>query len=388
MPPPTLDMAQRLIAVPSVSSPDPRCDQSNRGVVDLLGEWTEGLGARVALQEVKPGKWNLIAHFGPAIPGAGLVLSGHTDTVPCNESHWSLSPFAGEVRDGRLYGLGSADMKSFFALVLSAAAALPLARLTQPLTLLATCDEESTMDGARALAEAGRPLGHYAVIGEPTGLRPIRMHKGVMSEAVQVDGIAGHASDPARGANAIDGMARVLDALSAWRRELAAEHRHDGFEVPHPTLNFGAVHGGDSPNRICATCRLALDIRLLPGMGVEATRAALHRRLDGLSLPDPRLRWSCHPLSLGVPPFETAPDADLVSAAEALSGTPAGAVGFGTEAPFLQRLGLETVVLGAGHIEQAHRPDEYLDLAQMERGIELYRRLIERYCLSRQAVSA
>jgi len=149
-----------------------------------------------------------------------------------------------------------------------------------------------------------------------------------------------------------------------------------------PTLNLGAIHGGDNPNRICGHCELSIDLRPLPGMDIGELRSLLKQRL-GQALPaSPRLGLSVESLFGGVPAFETRADADLVRSCEHLSHARAGAVSFGTEAPFLSRLGVETVVLGAGHIEQAHQPDEYLPLEHIEPATAILRGLVERYCVA------
>ncbi|CAL1239874.1 acetylornithine deacetylase [Candidatus Methylocalor cossyra] len=380
--PDILAMIRALIAQPSVSCTDPRLDQSNLPVIRLLAEWAEGLGFRVELQPLASGKANLIARLGGAAdqPG-GLVLSGHTDTVPCNPELWSSDPFQASERDGRIYGLGSADMKSFFALALEAASRFTAKELRQPLVLLATADEESTMSGARALLAEQRRLGRRVVIGEPTGLKPVRMHKGVMLEAITVHGKAGHSSDPSLGANAIEGMYAVLGELLALRDELKARHRNPAFRVDYPTLNLGSIHGGDNPNRICGRCETHIDLRPLPGMDLEALRHTLEDRLVPRLAAYPGLSLSFRRLFEGLPPFETPAEAEIVRAAEELTGAAAGAVAFGTEAPFLSRLGMETVILGPGQIEQAHQPDEYLALAQIPPGVDTLVKFIERFCL-------
>ncbi|MFN3918967.1 MAG: acetylornithine deacetylase [Methylohalobius sp.] len=378
--PSPVEMIAKLVAEPSVSSADPHLDQSNLGVIHRLAEWLETLGFAVSLQAVTKTKANLVASLGPLEAGDGLVLSGHTDTVPYDEGLWSSDPFRLTERQGRLYGLGTADMKSFFALALSAIASLDLKRLKAPLLVLATCDEESTMNGARLLAKTGLPGGRFAIIGEPTDLKPVRMHKGVLMESVEVLGHSGHASNPALGANALEGMVEVLKALLCWRDELA-KIRHPGFEVPFPTLNLGAISGGDSPNRICGHCRALLDLRLLPGMAPETVREELKRLVETTVAAFPRLKAKVEPLFPGVPAFETPADAQLVRLCEELTGQAAGAVAFGTEAPYLASLGLETVILGAGSIDQAHQPDEYLPRQHIDPAIRLLRRLIEHYCL-------
>jgi acetylornithine deacetylase len=376
-----LDQIRSLVAIPSVSSATPGLDRSNLAVIHQLAEWLEILGFAVTIHEVAPGKANLLATLGSGPVGEGLVLSGHTDTVPYDEGRWSVDPFGGIERDERIYGLGSCDMKGFFALAIEAARSFEAKALRKPLTLLATADEECSMAGAKYLVAHGLKPGRYAVIGEPTGLRPVRMHKGVMMERVRVHGQAGHSSDPSLGASAIEGMHRVIGELLAWRAELQAKHRNPLFKIEVPTLNLGAIHGGDNPNRICGLCEMQIDIRPLPGMDLMELRQAMAERLHETLAAYPRLRVEAAPLFDGVPAFATPADASLVQDCERLSGLPAEAVAFGTEAPFLTQLGIETVVMGAGNIEQAHQPNEYLPLAQIPPMVETLKGLIGKYCL-------
>jgi acetylornithine deacetylase len=362
-----------------VSCVNPELDQSNRPLIDLLAQWLDGAGFSVEVLDVpgRSGKANLVATLGTG-PG-GLVLAGHTDTVPYSEDRWSHDPFRLTEDGGRLYGLGTCDMKSFLGLAIEAARGLAGKDLKRPLVILATADEESSMSGARALAEAGRPLGRYAVIGEPTGLRPVRLHKGVMGEAVRLTGRTGHASDPSLGRNALDGMHEVMGDIMAWRAELTERYRHSAFALPGPTVNLGHIHGGDNPNRICGDCELHLDLRVLPGMRVADLRAELAARVSEIA-GRRQLEWQVEPLFAGIPPVETPAGSDIVKAGEALTGHAAEAVNFGTEAPFFNAMGMETLVLGPGDVAQAHQPDEYLESARITPTLELLRALIRRFC--------
>ncbi|WAB94250.1 acetylornithine deacetylase [Pseudomonas citronellolis] len=379
MPLPSLkDRFAQLLALPSVSCTQPALDQSNRPVVELLATWLGDLGFACELQEIAPGKFNLLASLGSG-PG-GLVLAGHTDTVPYDESLWKSDPLRLDERDGRWYGLGSCDMKGFFAIAIEALLPLLDQPLRQPLLILATCDEESSMAGARALAEAGRPLGRAAVIGEPTGLRPIRLHKGVMMERIDILGQSGHSSDPSLGHSALEAMHAAIGELLALRAQWQKEFDNPQFGVPQPTLNLGCIHGGDNPNRICGQCALEFDLRPLPGMDPQALRRAINERLAPLAERF-AVRLDYQPLFPAVPPFEQAADSELVRLAERLSGHSAEAVAFGTEAPYLQQLGCQTLVLGPGDIACAHQPDEHLELARIPPTVELLRGLIQHYCL-------
>jgi acetylornithine deacetylase len=382
-PPPLLQRIQQLIATPSVSSVDPGIDQGNRAVIDLLAGWVEDLGLSVEVLPLpgQPGKANLIATLGSG-PG-GLVLSGHTDTVPYDQGLWDHDPFGGQVDGNRIYGLGSADMKSFLALAIETITRFRASDLRHPVILLATADEESSMAGARALTLAGRPKARHAVIGEPTGLRPIRMHKGIAMETIRLTGRAGHSSDPALGINALEAMHVAIARILAWRESLQSRHRNPLFAVPVPTLNLGHIHGGDNPNRICGQCELRIDIRPLPGMDIDDLRAELASQLS--SIPEQTgARLEIEHIVEGVPSFETDPNAAIVKAAEALTGHAAGSVAFGTEGPFLNTLGMETVVMGPGHIDQAHQPDEYIALDMLEPTVDLLGALIRRFCIESQ----
>ena len=373
-------MIEKLIASPSVSSINPQWDQTNSGVVELLAGWCEALGFRVEIMPVPghPGKSNLIASAGKGTKG--LILSGHTDTVPFDDSRWNSDPFVLTRRDDRLYGLGTSDMKAFFALAIEAVRELDLSSLKQPLILLATADEESNMCGAQALVNAGRQLGRHVVIGEPTGLRPIRMHKGIAMETVRLIGRSGHSSNPALGVSALEGMHRVIGEIMTWRQEMQARYRNPMFEVEVPTLNLGHIHGGDNPNRICAECELQFDMRPLPGMELEDLRAELSGRLENL-LADSGLTLQMESPFSGIAAMETPAAADIIKAAEELTGHPAGSVAFGTEGPYFRQLGMETLILGPGDIDQAHQPDEYLGLERIEPMVKLIRSLVRRFCI-------
>ncbi len=374
-------MLRQLIATPSVSSTSAALDMSNEAVIDLLAEWAEsaGFSARKLAVPGQPGKFNLVATLGRG--SGGLVLAGHADTVPFDEALWRHDPFRLTEADGRYYGLGTSDMKSFLALALEAARELDPATLKQPLILLATADEETSMSGAKALAAADLGHARYAVIGEPTGLQPIHQHKGMMMEAILYRGRSGHSSDPSLGNNALEGMYQLIGELLKFRSSLQAVHRNEAFAVPLPTLNLGHIHGGDNPNRICGECELQIDLRPLPGMSIDRLRRQL-RELAHQVASERGLHCECRALFAGIDAMQTQRSAAIVQAAEQLTGHAAGSVAFGTEGPMLNALGIETVILGPGDIAQAHQPDEFLALDRIEPTIDLLRRLIQRFCLA------
>ncbi|RUO78920.1 acetylornithine deacetylase [Idiomarina tyrosinivorans] len=373
---------QRLISIPSVSCLDPSWDTSNKPVIDQLAEWLESLGFSVEVKALltSPGKYNLLARYQPHNERqGGLLLSGHTDTVPWDEGRWQFDPFKLTEKDNRWYGLGSADMKGFFAFVIEALKSVDINALKKPLTILATADEETTMAGARELNAFTAFKPDFAVIGEPTSMAPIKMHKGHLTNAVKVIGKSGHSSNPAAGVNAIDIIHEVIGELKTLRQHLQQRYQQPSFEVPYPTMNFGHIHGGDAANRICACCELHIDLRPLPGMDLAEFSGLIQQQLGGIQqrYPGAIEIIDMHP---PIPGFACPDQSPWLQLAEALSGETAAAVNYCTEAPFVQQLGCDTIVMGPGSIAQAHQPNEFITLAEIDPAQQQIRELIRRVC--------
>lgn len=371
----TQDLLTDLVGIPSVSSVSPAFDSPNFPLIERLAGYLEDIGCQVEIMSLPeaPGKANLVATLGSG--EGGLVLAGHSDTVPYDDSGWDSDPFALTARDARLHGLGSADMKGFLAVAVSIASRLDAKRLAHPLHIVVTADEESQMNGARALVASGRPKADYCIIGEPTDLKPVRLHKGVLMEAIAIHGGSGHSSEPDTAPNALDGLRHVLHALDVWRDELRKRFRAPDFAVPYPTLNFGHVHGGDNPNRICADVELHIDMRLVPGMDPEAMREELDVCLNQ-ALAGTGCTYRRRTLFEGFGAFETPADSRFVKTVERLAGAPAQSVSFGTEASFFTEMGMETLVIGPGRISQAHQPNEYVEQASLAAGEALVEKLV------------
>jgi len=369
----------QLVALPSVSCAVPSWDMPNLPVIELLANWFGDLGFKTQIIPLaQTGKANLIATLGSG--DGGLVLAGHSDTVPYDANGWQSDPFKLEEKDGKLFGLGATDMKGFFPVIMAAVKPFLDTPLKHPLIILATADEESSMSGARALAAAGKPKARYAVIGEPTELVPIRMHKGIMMESIRILGHAGHSSNPALGKSALDAMTNVMSQLINLRGELELKYKNPGFAVQTPTLNLGCIHGGDGANRICGECELHFDLRLLPGMDNEELRSAIQQRLTPIAESSGTdIVFSS--LFEGVEPFNESADSELVNVCEALTGRSSESVAFATEAPFMQQLGMQTVVLGPGSINQAHQPDEFISIDQLEPAVKIVQELIRKFCV-------
>ena len=377
-----MTLYSELVAVPSVSCLDAAWDTSNKGVIDKLASWFESLGFSVQINELdaQAGKYNMLASYcPPGVTAGGLLLAGHTDTVPWDEGRWTRDPFTLTEADDKLYGLGSADMKGFFAFVLEALRDLDLSKLTKPIRVLATADEETSMAGARELSKFANLKPDYAVIGEPTSMQPVIMHKGHTTECVRITGRSGHSSNPAAGLNAIDVMHDVIAELMQVRSKLASTYQDAAFDIPYPTMNFGFIQGGDAANRICACCELHLDTRPLPGMSLNDFYGILHGALKPLQERLPGV-IDVHSLHEPIPGYACPADSAIVKLAEELSGQRAAPANYCTEAPFVQDLGCETIIMGPGSINQAHQPDEYITLAEIEPSQQQLSELIRRVC--------
>ena len=370
----------QLIAKNSISSTEESWDQGNLAVIQLLATWFEQLGFKITIQAVpnSRNKYNLLAKLGDG--DGGLLLAGHSDTVPFDEHKWQSDPHKVINKDDKFYGLGTCDMKGFFAFILQACQHLTAKQLTKPLYILATADEETTMAGARFFAQSQDIKPDVAIIGEPTNLVPVVMHKGHMSHRISVQGQSGHSSNPNLGINAIEIMHQVISELIKLKHTLQQNYHHDSFDVSTPTLNFGAIKGGDSANRICGHCALDIDMRSLPKMKDDDLIHLLAEALKPLANKYSG-RISFEELYPSSPSFEQ-PPSDLVKHAEEFSGHYCCAVNYATEAPFIQQLGCQTIVMGPGSIDQAHQPNEFLEFSEINKTEKLLINLIKHYCFT------
>lgn len=369
----------RLVAFDTTSA------RSNLPLVDFLCDYLDRPGVRIARQLSDDGaKANLIVTAGPdADDRAGLVLSGHMDVVPADEPEWRSDPFTLAEAGDRYVGRGTADMKGFLALAANRLAAAGPAVLRRPLGLLFTYDEEVGTRGARhfvaSYAGAGE-LPRDVVIGEPTGLRVVRAHKGMLRLRVTFEGQAAHSGYPHLGRSAIEPAGRAIVALAELRQTMELErpaHAELFPEVPFPALNVGLVRGGRAANVIPDRCELELGIRLLPEM--RAPEVA--ERVAGTLRAAVRQAFTLEPISES-PAMVVDADTPLHRTLSELAGRPASpGVMFATDAGWLQRAGFRCVVFGPGSIEAAHRPNEFLPIAEFRRAREVLDRLIARSCV-------
>lgn len=335
-------------------------------------------GAEVLLDRFEPGRANVVARFGPKEPG--LLLSGHIDVVPAgDESAWSSPPFEAEVRGGRLYGRGSADMKTGLAAMLKAVEASKGERLSRGILFVATAGEEAGFEGLRSLLKrglVGRRSARFGVLGEPTGLRPVRAHRGGATFKVAVEGRSGHASRPELGVNAIEKCKEFIEGLSDWNKAVGSTRDPDlGPTIATPTM----ISGGTKSNVIPGTCELTVDSRWIPRHGTAFVSKGLESIVASLKKRDADFHASVDLLydtySLKLPP-----DHPAVELAESLSGSRAETAPYGTEASLYTKHGIPSVVLGPGSLRQAHIVDEYVDLKEARRALSIYSKMVRSVC--------
>ncbi|PRY22570.1 acetylornithine deacetylase [Aliiruegeria haliotis] len=363
-----------LIAYPTVSS------ETNLEMIVHLATLLSEAGAHVDLFHDRSGlKANLFATLGPEGPG-GIVLSGHTDVVPAEGHGWSADPFRMCNQDGRLYGRGSCDMKGFIAATLACLPDFAAADLRRPLHFAFTYDEEVGCLGARQLVDELRHrkiAPAMAIIGEPTEMRIIEGHKGCNEYTTRFIGTEGHGSAPESGVNAAEFAARFVQHLLTTREDLRERAPADSrFEPPWSTLNVGQIHGGTARNVLAGEAEVEWETRPVAAADAAFVSEAMEDFCTNVLLPemrriapDARIETEVIGEIAGLVPMAENAARDLV--ARLTGENAADLVAFGTEAGLFQALDMSVVVCGPGSITQAHQPDEFLEIAQLDRCIDM-----------------
>jgi acetylornithine deacetylase len=372
-------LLRELVAIPSVSS------MSNRPVVEWIQRFLEPLGwhHRLFCYDDAAGveKVNLVVSPQPMGDGrieAELAIVCHTDTVPFS-AEWAEATELRE-RDGMLHGCGACDVKGFLACVLAAVSSVDVDGMTRRLCLVFTSDEEVGCRGARYLLESDAIRARYAIVGEPTSLTPARAGKGYCLASVKVTGRAAHSAFPEAGRSAIFAAARLLGEIEALSLELMLD-RNDAFSPPWTTLNVGEIRGGTAKNVVPAECSFLLEWRPVPTQRPEVVLERLReiiRRFDeeerreGFAVQIEVLRREGG--------FETRIDSAVIQAVSKETDSKIQTIAFGTEAPWLARMGAESVVIGPGSMLTAHSPRECVPSAELDECVAILRRAIEELC--------
>ncbi len=366
-----VSLLRSLVAIDSTSS------RSNLPVLDRLEDAARALGFETRratwVDENGVDKGNLVCRRGPDTSG-GLALVGHTDCVPFDPA-WTEA-LAGAERDGRIFGRGAADTKGFLAAALVAASRTRAGR--HPLALLFTADEEVGCLGAKRLLAEGRVHPRHAIVGEPTGLTPVRAHKGYCAVEVVIEGVEGHSAYPDVGASAIHAMGRLWPEIERIGEVLSHE-ADPAFAPPHTTWNVGVIRGGKARNIIAGECRFTYEWRPLPGQDPRRALRMLEEACEQLGTEGGKLSIEIAPLRADAAAVTPA-EAEIVGFLEAESGNPSTTVPFGTELPEVIGMGAEACVFGPGDIRVAHRTGEHVAVAELERAAAILTRAIDRFC--------
>jgi len=379
--PTSIELLHKLVAFPTVSR-DP-----NLALIEFVRDYLEDLGAacRVTYDDERR-KANLFATLGPA-EQPGIVLSGHTDVVPVEGQRWDSDPFRLVERDGKLYGRGSADMKSFIACALALAPEFAHRKLRVPLHFAFSYDEEVGCLGVDRMiadfAQAGiRPRS--CIVGEPTLMRPVIAHKGRHAFRCTVRGLSCHSAYAPRGVNAVEAAGEAVAFLKQMARRRRDQGPYDrGFDIAHTTVHVGTIRGGIALNVVPSECVFEFEFRHLPGddpdvLLAEFTRHVCDHLEPEMKAVDPDSGFDIRRLS-ALPVLDNDERAEVVQLARALcGGQSVDKVSFGTEGPHFQGAGIPSIVCGPGSIEQAHKPNEFVTLDQIARCEQFLRRLIER----------
>jgi acetylornithine deacetylase len=358
--------------------------RSNRDIVEYVDEYFSNYGIScLRLWDSTGSKASLLASIGPS-DRAGIVLSAHTDVVPVEGQAWSSPPFVATHRDGRVIGRGATDMKGFIACVLAHVARLRAAATETPVHIALSYDEEIGCRGAPDLVAAVAALPAkpaLCIVGEPTGLRVVRAHKGKVARRVIVRGRGGHSALPHSAANAVVAAARIVYALAGHAEQLTQSGpRDEAFDQPWTTLHVGSLRGGTALNVVPDHAALEFEIRAVPGADVPALLAAIDGELDAvradLKRQAPEADIVVEEIA-AYPALATAADSAAVATVARLAGDdrPAGTVSFGTEAGLYAAAGIPTVVCGPGDIARAHKADEWIGLDELAAADRMMARL-------------
>lgn len=377
----TREMIAKLISFDTTSR------NSNLELIAFVEDYlsSHGIASRLIANEDDT-KANLFATLGPADRAGGIVLSGHTDVVPVDGQDWSSDPFTVVERDGRLYGRGTSDMKSFVG---AALAAVPefLARGPQiPIHFALSYDEEVGCLGVRPMIDAvirTLPKPQVVIVGEPSDMKVVNAHKGIRSYKTTVTGLEFHSSQTHQGVSAIQYAAELIGFLMKLGEEMQARGDASGrFRPPFTTISVGIVKGGTAVNIIPKVCSFQWEYRSLPDADPEEIVARFNAFAEGEVLPRMRAVFAgakietvARAASPGLAPMDGDPGETLVMKLAQCNS--AEAVSYNTEAGLFQLADIPTVVCGPGSIDQAHKPDEFIELSQIAECERFMQRLAE-----------
>ena len=369
----TINRLSRLIAFDTTSR------HSNLALIHDCADYLESLGLKPWLSHnADQSKANLFATIAAADGNTegGLILSGHTDVVPTDGQTWQSDPYRADIREGRLYGRGSADMKGFIAAVLAAAPAMVQAELKRPLHIALSYDEEIGCLGAPVMIAELQKRGltpEHCIVGEPTSMRMVVAHKGIHTFRCAVHGKAAHSSLTPQGVNAIEYAAKLIVFINELAGRLKARHDTDpDYDVPFSTLSVNTIAGGIAGNIVPQLCEFEFDYRNLPHMSPADITAPIEAHIREVLQPQMQAVDAACRIDMrhgenvpAMPEAEAALLHDLIT--QLVQDSSRLKVAYATEGGQFQQAGIATVICGPGNIEQAHKADEFVELSQLAR---------------------
>jgi acetylornithine deacetylase len=380
----TVEMIEKLVSFNTTSR------LSNLELINFISDYLATLGVEANLIHDAGGeKANLYATIGPSdVPG--VVLSGHTDVVPVDGQAWDTDPFAVIEKDGKLFGRGTSDMKSFIAIALALAPEFAKTKLKTPIHFALSFDEEVGCLGAPLMIEkmdqfSAKPRA--VIVGEPTNMSVVNAHKGVCSFHTTVHGLERHSSEIDRGVNAVAYAAELVHFLSGVAEEMRDHHAQpeSGFNPPYTTVHVGTIQGGTAQNIVPLHCTFSWEYRLMPGEDLSAIRNRFQIYVDEVVLPKMHavddttgIETEVRAFVPGLAPEEGSTAEALVLALARKNTTEV--VAYGTEAGQFQAAGNPVVVCGPGSIAQAHKPNEFIELSEVRACEQFMRRLLNEVC--------
>jgi len=372
-----IDILSKLISFRTIS------ELTNKELSKYISQYLARYKIKTQLLEGSPNQFNLYAKIGPNVDG-GIILSGHTDVVPTDGQDWSTNPFQLVKKKNKLFGRGSCDMKGFIAVVLCLIPKIKISRLKKPLHLVFSYDEEIGCIGIQKLIpflKTLKPKPAFCIVGEPTEMKLVNMHKGKKNFLVSFNGVESHSSLIENGVNSIDYCAEFINFLKDLQKDLIKKNKNKKFNPPYPTINIGKIHGGIAVNIIPKECELEFEIRDTPNLNTEKT---IKKIKDFLKKIEKKMKEKNKRCSIvfkmlnNFPPLETNEKKKIINLVlDKLKSNSVNSVSFGTEAGVFNKVGFETIVCGPGSIEQAHKPNEYIEEKQLKKCDEFLTKIID-----------
>ena len=356
---------------------------SNRDLMYFIKDYLSKSNIKCELLEGSKGQFNLYSRIGPNQDG-GILLSGHTDVVPTEGQSWNSNPFKLISKKNRFYGRGTCDMKSFIAVTLDLVSKINVSNLKKPIHLIFSYDEEIGCVGIQKIIpfiKKLRPKPKYCIVGEPTGMKVVNEHKGKKNFLAQFNGVDAHSSLINNGVNSINFCSDFVEFLKNLQKSISISSKNNKYNPPYSTINVGLIKGGIALNIIPKYCEIEFEIRDTPEINIEKTLKQIRSFLGSLEKKMKKINNKCS-ITLkntnDFPPLKTNEKKKIIQMAlQKLKSNSINSVSFGTEAGVFDKLGLETIVCGPGNIEQAHKPNEYIEESQIIKCQSFLRNIIE-----------